>query len=90
VGRSIPIAVRIAEKFDLPLEAVSGVPRLTVTGDRQALVENHRGILIYCRERIEIDGGGIKLIICGDKMELAAMSRQEILIKGRIISAELI
>lgn len=89
MGQKKPLAIRIAEKFDLPDEALAGIPRLTVTGGRQALIESHHGILAYSRELIEIDGGIIKLVIRGDDMELAVMNRSEILIKGRIISAEL-
>ena len=89
MGQRIPLAVIAAEIFDLPKDAVAGMPRLTVIGGSQVLVESHRGILTFSRELIEIDGGRVTLAIRGDGMELAVMNRMEILIKGRIISAEI-
>jgi YabP family. len=89
VGQKIPLAAIVAGIFDLPKDAVAGLPRLTVIGGSQVLVESHRGIITFSRELIEIDGGKTKLTIRGDSMELAVMNRMEILIKGRIISAEI-
>ena len=51
------IPLEIAERLDYPAESVTGVPKLTVTGRRRALVENHCGLLAYSRECIIIDGG---------------------------------
>ena len=44
------IPLEIAERLDYPAESVTGVPKLTVTGRRRALVENHCGLLAYSRE----------------------------------------
>ena len=46
------IPLEIAERLDLPAESVAGVPKLTVTGRRRALVENHCGLLEYSHECI--------------------------------------
>ena len=81
-------AERAAELLDLPLESLAGVPRLTLVGCRSAVVEHHRGLLLYERERIEIDGGRVRLRICGAELELRAMDRDVLLIRGDIVSIE--
>jgi sporulation protein YqfC len=81
-------ALEIAERFDLPPEVLPGVPRLTLTGTRRALVENHRGLLEYGRERVEINGGRVRLRLNGEDLELRAMDTGSILITGEIFSVE--
>ena len=36
---------RTAEMFDLPADALAGLPKLELVGDGELRLENHRGIL---------------------------------------------
>lgn len=81
-------AERAAEILDLPVESVVGVPKLTITGCRYAVVEHHRGISLYSREQIEIEGGRIRLRIRGEDLELTAMDKSVLIIRGQIFFAE--
>lgn len=65
MGRLSDIPLEIAERLDYPAESVAGVPKLTVTGRRRALVENHCGLLAYSRECIIIDGGRTRVCLRG-------------------------
>ena len=47
----------LAERLELPEEALDGAAKLTVTAGRRALIENPRGILVYSRERIAVAFG---------------------------------
>lgn len=82
------LADKATDIFDLPGEIVPGVPKITLTGRRRAHIENHAGILKYSHEIIEIDGRRAKIIIRGDDLELLAMNRENVIISGRILSAE--
>lgn len=64
VKRLSDIPLEIAERLDLPAESVAGVPKLTVTGRRRALVENHCGLLEYSHECIVVDGGRVRVCAC--------------------------
>ena len=44
----------IADRLDLPGEALLGSAKLTLTANRRALIENHCGILEYGPEQIQI------------------------------------
>ena len=81
-------AERAAEILDLPAESMTGVPKLTVTGCRHAVIENHRGILAYSRELIEVDGGRERLRIQGEGLELTAMDKRVLIICGQIFGIE--
>ena len=78
----------LTERLELPQEALLGAAKLTVTGGRRALVENHRGVLEYGEERIVVSVGRGKLTVSGGGLGIEAMNRRELLIRGRIQSVE--
>lgn len=82
--RRVRFLERTAEVFDLPADAVAGVPRLELVGDGELRVENHRGILAYGREEIHISGGIYLIKVMGQELELRAMTGLELLITGKI------
>ena len=82
-------AEKMAQIFSLPADAVAGVPRLELTGDRQLRVECHRGILAYDPREIHIGGGKVTIRVRGVGLELKVMNRLELLITGQIFAVEL-
>ena len=78
---------RTAQLLDLPADALAGVPRLELVGELR--VENHKGILAYGDEEIQVSGGGFLIQIRGSGLELRAMTGLELLITGRIDSIQL-
>ena len=81
---------RAAETFDLPADAVAGVPKLELVGDCELRVENHKGILAYGREEIHVDSGLWVLRILGRELELRAMRAGELRITGVISRLEIL
>ena len=88
-SRRVRFLERTAEVFDLPADAVAGVPRLELVGDGELRVENHKGILAYGREEIHISGGIYLIKIAGRELELRAMTGVELLITGTITQISL-
>lgn len=83
-SRRVRFLERTAEVFDLPADAVAGVPKLELVGDGELRVENHKGILAYGREEIHISGGIFLIKVMGRELELRAMTGLELLITGKI------
>lgn len=83
-SRRVRFLERTAEVFDLPADAVAGVPRLELVGDGELRVENHKGILAYGREEIHVSGGIYLIKVMGQELELRAMTGLELLITGKI------
>ncbi len=75
---------KAADMFDLPEEVVAGAPRVTVTGCRRVLIENHRGMVLYGEEEIRVGGGRIEIVIGGKGLTLRSMSDTEMLITGEV------
>lgn len=80
---------KTAQTFDLPADAMAGLPRIELMGDRELRMENHKGILAYGKEEIHVSGGKIVVRITGEDLELRAMNATELLITGRIAAVEL-
>ena len=77
-----------AERLEIPTFGLHGLPRLTLTGNRQLLVEQHRGLTRYSADCIELalKQGSIRL--AGKNLRLVAMDKEAVLIAGEIKSVE--
>lgn len=82
-------AEKMAQIFDLPADAVAGLPLIELCGDKQLRVENHRGILAYDPREIHIGGGKVAIRVKGLELELKVMNAGELLITGQIFSVSL-
>lgn len=78
------ILQRLAEEADLPGEPLPGQTIVEIAGDRRVLIENHFGVMEYSRERIGVKVKYGQLIVCGCGLELARMTREQLVISGRI------
>lgn len=78
----------LCDRLELPEEAAAGAAKLTITDGRRALVENHRGLLEYGEEQIRISTGRGQIVLRGRDLTLSAMSGKELLIRGKLQSAE--
>ena len=80
---------KTAKIFDLPADALAGLPRVELVGDGEVRMENHRGILAYGEEEIHVSGGGFVVKIVGRGLKLRAMTGVELLVTGHITAIEL-
>ena len=73
-----------AERLEIPAFGLHGLPRLTLTGDRELLVEQHRGLTRYSAGEITIalQKGSVRLT--GKNLRLVAMDKEAVLIAGEI------
>lgn len=81
---------RLADRTDLQDEALPGQPLLELYGDRRVLIEHHRGVTEYGRERIQVRVRYGWICVCGGCLELARMTAEQLVITGRIDSVNLV
>ncbi len=84
------IAQRLIGAADLMDEPLPGMPLVEIAGDRRVLVENHRGVVEYGTKIIRIKVRYGQLCICGCGMELAKMTKDQLIISGRVDSVHLV
>lgn len=75
---------RLTEGMDLAGETLPGTTVAELAGDRRVLVEGHRGVTQYCRDRVTVKVGYGELSVTGCGLELRQMSKQQLVIDGRI------
>lgn len=74
----------LTEGMDLAGESLPGMTVAELAGDRQVLIEGHQGVTEYCRERVTVKVGYGALCITGCGLELRQMSKQQLVVCGRI------
>lgn len=82
------IKENISEILELPKDIILDLPRITVLGNLEFRIENHKGIIEYSNEkiRIKIKNGIIKLI--GANLLIKTIISEEIIVTGNILSID--
>lgn len=80
---------RITENMDLPCEPIPGVPVVEIVGSERVLIECHKGICEYADDRIGVHVKYGKVYIRGSCLRIKQISKERILISGKILSVEL-
>ena len=82
-----PLVQTLGEKLELPGEAL-GELKLSIWGDRLALLENHGGILHWSGELLAVRRGGGSLLLFGQDLEIRAMDGGVLLLGGTLTKLE--
>lgn len=75
---------KLTRFLELPKEIVYDLPKVTLIGNLQALVENHRGIIEYGTEKIRISVNTGELEVTGENLSIRNITRDEIYLDGDI------
>jgi sporulation protein YqfC len=76
----------IADKLDLPRDIILNMPRILVTGDKEIVIENHRGIVLFEKDQIKINSGVGLISIYGENFEVLFMGGSTITVGGKFKS----
>ena len=76
----------IAEKFDLPKDIVLNVPKITIIGNDEITIENHKGIILFERNIIRINTKVKVINIEGENFEILYIGDSTITISGKFKS----
>lgn len=75
---------RLARDEELQDQPLPGLPIVELAGNRRVLIENHRGVREYSRERIGVKVKSGMVVVCGQGLELSHMTKQQLVIQGTI------
>ena len=76
---------RILRALDLPEESDARVPKFTMLGSSDLLVENHSGILQYSEELVRLMTPEGVVRILGESLELTEFGGERVYLRGRIL-----
>lgn len=85
-----PLRSRLAELLDMPRDVVLNLPRISVVGDLQVLVQNHRGVKEYTPDRVIIGMENGLIVISGRELVISNIHVEEITITGRLDGVQLL
>lgn len=76
--------------MDLPQDLIFDMPRITIIGNAQITIENHRGLELFSSQllRLRIEGGALE--IAGENLVIRNILKNEVLIEGTIQRVEYI
>lgn len=89
MGKGRSFLERLAEDTDLILEPMPGQTIVELAGENRVLIENHNGVKAYSCEKIVVKVPYGFLSVCGCGLELQRMSRDQLVIRGKIESISL-
>ncbi len=81
---------RMADHSGLETEVLPTIPLVEIAGDSRVLIEGHRGVTEYSQEKICLKVKYGHVCVCGCGLELSRMSREQLVISGRIDCVQLI
>ena len=78
------------DRLDLPGESFPGQVLIEITGENRVLIEHHRGVREYSQDRIGVNVKYGVVQICGSCLELRCMTKDLLVISGKIDCVHLI
>ena len=72
----------VSEKLNLPKELTMGAAIVTLTGQNEAYIENHKGIIEYTDKILKLQTKTCKILINGKNLSIEYYNNDEI--KGTI------
>ncbi len=73
----------IAEKLDLPRDVMLNLPKITVTGNNEIVVENHKGVILFEEKEIKINSSVGVISISGSGFEILFMGGSTLTVSGK-------
>lgn len=89
MGKNRSLLEHIMRQTDASPEILPGQPVVEIAGECRVLIENHLGVSAYGREKILVNVKYGSVCICGCRLEMTHMTKDQLIIHGRIDSVGL-
>jgi sporulation protein YqfC len=84
------VKYNLSEALELPKDIVMDLPKITMIGNIQLNLSNHKGIIEYTKEIIRVNTNSGVIKVTGEEMEIKTILSEEIMIVGIIEKIEII
>ena len=81
---------KFTEMLELPKEIVMNIPKLTMVGNGDLIIENYKGIIEYTEARIRINTGIGTIRMTGTGLLIREITSEDIIISGELKVLEFI
>jgi len=90
VQPKVSLKEKFSEMLELPKEIVMNIPKLTMVGNRDMIIENYKGIIEYDNARIRVNTGAGVIKITGSRLLIKEITSEDVIICGDINGLEFI
>ncbi|GIP35832.1 sporulation protein YqfC [Paenibacillus sp. J2TS4] len=73
-----------AKLLEVPQDVILDLPRLTMIGNMQLYIENHRGVLHFSSQLLKLAFGKGELEVHGKDLVMRGIQTEEVFIEGTI------
>lgn len=77
-------AERVAQAFELPAGIFSGMPHITMLGNREIFIDGHKGLVQYDENMVKLAAGPLIITITGRGFDIKSLAAEAVLISGYI------
>ena len=88
--KTVDIKKEISSVLEIPEEVVFDMPFISLKGREEAVVENYKGIIEYSSERIRLNTTSGVFKLSGEGLTIKCLDADNVIISGKINSAEFI
>lgn len=82
----LAVKSKLAQKLNIPEDISDGLPIVTVTGKREAYVENYKGIIEYGKNCIRLQAKNCRITFSGKDLEIVYYTNVDMKIVGDLES----
>ena len=82
------ISETVADAWGVPKDVIMNIPRMTISGDKEICIENHKGILVYTDKEIRVSTAMGVVRICGKNLIIERIRIEDLLISGTFSKVE--
>lgn len=76
----------VAERLDLPKDIIMNLPKISVIGDKEITIENHKGIVVFDENEIKVNSSIGLILVKGRELEILFMESKTLTLKGKFCS----
>ena len=74
--------------LDLPKDILLGFPNISLCGNREVYISNHKGILSYGQDEMIVLVKDYQLAVRGKQLTVISYSKEDLTIHGHVFSLE--
>lgn len=88
LSREKKLREKFAEVLELPKELVLNLPKITIVGNKDMMIENYKGVMEFDSAVMSIKAGSCIIKITGEGLMIKEITSEDIILSGEIHGLE--
>lgn len=88
--KEMKLGEQVARFLEIPLDTMGDWPKVEINANRSVTIHNHRGVIEYDQNIVRLNTKLGEIKISGVNLALVTAMKDEIVIEGKIVRAELL